>query len=109
MNKKIIFPLLIPIIILGGGEFLMRYYGFTQAPLYQQDKNYEYIAQPHQKGMRFGNQYQFNSYSQRSKEPDSTKTIILGLGDSVIYGGVQSDQDSIATSIFSHETSKYSN
>ena len=82
----------------------MRYYGFTQAPLYQEDKGYEYIAQPNQKGMRFGNQYQFNSYSQRSKEPDSTKTIILGLGDSVIYGGVQSDQDSIATSIFSHET-----
>lgn len=82
----------------------MRYYGFTQATLYQQDKSYEYIARPNQKGMRFGNQYQFNSYSQRSEEPDTTKTIILGLGDSVIYGGVQSDQDSIATSIFSHET-----
>lgn len=82
----------------------MRYYGFTQASLYQLDKYYEYIVQPNQKGMRFRNQYQFNSYAQRSKEPDSTKTIILGLGDSVIYGGVQSDQDSIATSIFTHET-----
>lgn len=95
--------MLIPIIILGG-ECLMRYYGFTQAPLYQEDKDYEYIVRPNQRGMRFGNQYLFNSYMQRSEEPDSTKTIILGLGDSVIYGGVQSDQDSIATSIFSHET-----
>lgn len=41
--------------------------------------------------MRFGNHIHYNSYSQRSDEPDTTKVIILGLGDSVIYGGVQVD------------------
>lgn len=35
---------------------------------------------------------------------DSTKTIVLGLGDSVLYGGVQTDQDSLAISIFSSLT-----
>ena len=82
----------------------MRHLGFLQAPLYQEDKDFEYIVLPNQKGNRFGNSYFFNSYTQRSEEPDTTKTIILGLGDSVIYGGVQSDQDNIATSIFSNET-----
>ena len=38
---------------------------------------------------------------------DSTKIIILGLGDSVLFGGLQSDQDSIATSIFTNEEKKY--
>lgn len=82
----------------------MRYFGFLQAPLYQESKEYEYMVSSSQKGRRFGNNYYFNSYSQRSQEPDTTKTIILGLGDSVIFGGIQSDQDSIATSIFSYDT-----
>ena len=62
------------------------------------------MACPNQDGYRFGNHYHYNSYSQRSEEPDSTKKIILGLGDSVLFGGVQTDQDSLATSIFSQET-----
>ena len=37
----------------------------------------------------------------RSDEPDTTKTIILGLGDSVLNGGVQTPQDSLATTMFS--------
>lgn len=40
----------------------------------------------------------------RSEEVDTTKRHVLGLGDSVIYGVVQTDQDSLATSIFSRET-----
>lgn len=103
MKKKVLFFLVFTVIILGG-EFLLQYLGFTHAPLYTASDEYEYIATPNQNGKRFGNRYSYNSYSQRSEEPDTTKTIILGLGDSVIYGGTQSDQDSIATSIFSNET-----
>lgn len=65
---------------------------------------YEYMACPNQDGYRFGNHYHYNSYSQRSEEPDTTKRIILGLGDSVIFGGVQTDQDSLATTRFTEET-----
>lgn len=59
---------------------------------------------PNQEGSRFFNHYKYNSYSQRSDEPDSTKTIILGLGDSVIFGGIQTDQKDLATSVFTAET-----
>lgn len=87
------------------GEIILRVWlGMCNAPLYQKSNNYEYIAAPNQSGKRFGNRYLYNSYSQRSEEPDSTKTIVLGLGDSVLFGGVMVDQDSIATSIFSRET-----
>ena len=86
-------------------EVILRVeWGFANAPLFFASSNYEYMALPNQDGYRFGNHFHYNSYSQRSEEPDSTKTIVLGLGDSVIFGGVLTDQDSLATSLFSAET-----
>ena len=100
-----VYYLAILLIILVGGEFILRHFmGLTQAPLYFESDKYEYMACPNQDGYRFGNHYHYNSYSQRSEEPDTTKQIILGLGDSVIFGGVQTDQDSLATTIFTKET-----
>ena len=83
---------------------LRQVWGFANAPLYQESSSYEYMARPNQDGYRFGNHFHYNSFSQRSDEPDSTKTIVLGLGDSVLFGGVMTDQDSLATSLFSAET-----
>lgn len=86
-------------------EFVLRFiFGFCDALLYQPSDVYEYIAQPNQKRYRFFAHIDYNSYSQRSDEPDTTKTIILGLGDSVLFGGTMTDQDSIATTLFSKET-----
>lgn len=86
-------------------EIILRYaFGFCDAVLYQPSPAYEYIAQPNQHRYRFFSHIDYNSYSQRSDEPDSTKTIVLGLGDSVIFGGTMLDQDSIATTLFSKET-----
>lgn len=86
-------------------ELSLRYvWGFCDAPLFVESKNYEYIASPNQNRFRFRSHLCYNSYSQRSEEPDSTKTIILGLGDSVLYGGTMIDQDSLATSIFNKNT-----
>ena len=79
-------------------------FGFCNALLYQSSDQYEYIAQPNQERQRFGVRLMTNSYSQRSEEPDSTKTIVLGLGDSIIFGGGWMDNDSLATSLFSKET-----
>ena len=79
-------------------------FGFGDAPLFQSDSEYEYIAQPNQDRYRFLCHYKTNSYSQRSEEPDSTRKRVLGLGDSVIYGGTWMDQDSLATTLFSNET-----
>ena len=86
-------------------EIILRYaFGFCDAVLYQPSPAYEYIAQPNQHRYRFFSHIDYNSYSQRSDEPDSTKTIVLGLGDSVIFGGTMLDQDSVATTLFSKET-----
>ncbi len=101
-NMTILFLALLLVVLLG--EFYLRYYqGFCDGLLYVKSDNYEYIAAPNQDGIRFGNHYHYNKYSQRNEEPDSTKNIILGLGDSVLYGGVQSDQDSLATTLFTKE------
>lgn len=86
-------------------EIILRYvFGFCDAVLYQSSPAYEYIAQPNQHRYRFFSHIDYNSYSQRCEEPDSTKKIVLGLGDSVIFGGTMLDQDSIATTLFSKET-----
>ena len=79
-------------------------FGFCDALLYQSSDRYEYILQPNQNKYRFGTRLITNRYSQRSEEPDSTKTIVLGLGDSIIYGGGWMDHDSLATTLFSNET-----
>ena len=86
-------------------EFTLRFaFGFCDALLYQSSDNYEYIAQPNQNRHRFGAHIHYNSYSQRNEEPDSARVKILGLGDSVIFGGTWMDQDSLATTLFSNET-----
>lgn len=86
-------------------ELILRFkLGFCDAVLFEANDKYEYIAQPNQTRTRFGVRICFNTYSQRSAEPDVTKTKILGLGDSILYGGSMLDQDSIATSIFTRET-----
>ena len=78
--------------------------GMCDAPLYQEDPDYEYILQPNQNRFRFFCHLRTNSYCQRSEEPDSTKKRVLGLGDSVIYGGTWMEQDSLATTLFTEET-----
>lgn len=86
-------------------ELFLRFcLGFCDAPLYQSNSKYEYIAQPCQNRTRFGACFITNSYSMRSDEPDTTKQIILGLGDSVLFGGTWMDHNCLATTLFSKET-----
>lgn len=93
------------VIVLVVTELVLRFgVGFCDALLYQTSGRYEYIAQPNQDRWRFGARIRFNSFSQRSEEPDSTRKKILGLGDSVLFGGTWMDQDSLATTLFTNET-----
>lgn len=103
--KKVYYTIIIVIVLIGTLELYLRFkWGFCDALLYDHSDEYEYIAQPNQDRYRFGAHIHYNSYSQRSAEPDSTKKIILGLGDSVLFGGTWMDQDSLASTIFSKET-----
>lgn len=95
-------------ILLLGGEFALRVcLGMCQAPLYEESDEWEYMACANQNGMRFGNHFHYNSYQQRSEEPDSTKKIVLGLGDSVLFGGVMTDQDSTSSYVFNSMCPEY--
>lgn len=77
--------------------FLRVFFGFCNAILYREDKDFEYIAIP-QKTKRFGNDIFYNSYSQRNEEISLEDSVIIGgLGDSVINGGATTDDDSLAT------------
>lgn len=98
------YALVLLTLILVTEAVLRMAFGFCDALLYRSSDRYEYIAQPSQERHRFGATVATNSYSQRSEEPDSTKTIVLGLGDSVIFGGAWMTQDSLATTLFSKET-----
>lgn len=103
--KKLYYTVLTVIALIVIIELYLRFkWGFCDALLYNHSDEYEYIAQPNQDRYRFGAHIHYNSYSQRSAEPDSTKKIILGLGDSVLFGGTWMDQDSLASTIFSKET-----
>lgn len=83
-------------------EVLLRtVFGFGDMVLMRTDPHYEYIALPDQERHRFGNRIAYNSLSMRSPEPDSSAIVLLGCGDSVINGGMLTDQDSLATSLLS--------
>lgn len=80
--------------------FLRVYFGFCNAPLYECDSNFEYMLSANQEGYRFGHHFYINSYQQRSEEPDSSKKIVLGLGDSVIFGGMSVSNEETAPYIY---------
>lgn len=106
MKSKTI--LLLGLALMGGvilsSEIALRSYGFCDAPLSKESDKYEYCFQPNQDRYRFRKHIEINSFCQRSEEPRKNCRKILGLGDSVIYGTNNVDQDSIATTIFTNET-----
>ena len=100
--KQITVICLALVVLLTGAEiFLRKYYGFCDTVLMKEDPDFEYIAQPDQKRFRFRNNVQYNSLSMRGEEVDTTAVIILGFGDSVLNGGVQTDQDCLASTLLS--------
>ena len=86
--------------------FLRMYFGFCDTVLVREDSEFEYIAQANQKRFRFRNHAIYNSFSMRSEEVDTSSIKFLGFGDSIINGGVLTDQDSLATTILSDTLSK---
>jgi hypothetical protein len=106
MKKKIIITGIVTIIILTASiEIYLRcYWGFCDAVLTQESDKFEYIAQPNQNRFRFRKHVRYNEYSMRSNSLKSSDSVrILGFGDSVLNGGVQTEQDSLATSIIENE------
>ena len=78
-------------------EIALRLVGFGQIPTYYVSLDYEYAMNPNQDLKRFGNRIFINSLGMRSEElrPDAVK--ILKFGDSVLNGGVASDQSELTS------------
>lgn len=102
-KKKWSYICLICLLLIGGAEGYLRLsWGFCDAILVQADPEFEYIAQPNQDRYRFKHHIVYNEYSQRNEAVDSSRMIILGMGDSVINGGTLTDQDSLATTLLTN-------
>lgn len=98
--------LVVVLAAVGAGELIARYHlGLGDPPLSVADPDIEYLFAPNQKVRRFGNKISYNQYSMRATpnisptKADPSELRILVLGDSVINGGVLSDDSSIATTL----------
>jgi len=106
LNKKVRIVIILIITFLSL-EIVMRvFFGFCDTVLMTESANFEYIAQPNQKRYRFGNNIHYNAFSMRSEPIDTAAVKILGFGDSVINGGVQTDHDALATTLLSSHLSE---
>lgn len=78
-----------------GVELALRAFGFG-APLLYERTAFGYGVKPNQDLKRFGNHVYYNEFGMRSgpikRTPDSAQLRVLCLGDSITFGGVQTDQ-----------------
>lgn len=80
-------------------EIILRLFGFGQIPCYHSSPIYEYALKPNQRVHRFGNQMNTNSFGMRSPEVIKGYKHILKFGDSVLNGGVATDQSELASTL----------
>lgn len=103
MKNRFWRKLLILLIILVGIELILRLIGFGSLPVYYTSKHYEYALEPGQHMKRFGNAIHINAAGMRSDELDKGEMRILKFGDSVLHGGVATDQSELASHLLEDE------
>lgn len=86
-------------------ELFLRILGFGNAVLYEESANYEYNIKGNQNLFRFGHFFQSNSFGMRSEQIDSSAITVIKIGDSVVHGGVLSNNSSLSTSLLSKKLS----
>ena len=82
--------------------------GLGDPPLWMADPEIEYLPQPAKSYLRFGKRISYNAYSMRSRDFPRTKVNpdelrVLVVGDSVINGGAQTDQQALATTLLENK------
>jgi hypothetical protein len=96
-NRKLA---LVTVLIIVLEIYLHDGWGFCDLVLMLESGKFEYIAQPNQNRRRFGKHIRYNEYSMRSDNLHPSDDVrILGFGDSVLNGGMETDHDSLATTI----------
>lgn len=81
--------------------------GLGNPPLWMADPEIEYLPQPAKSYLRFGNRISYNAYSMRSRDfprnkINAAELRVLVVGDSIINGGAQTDQQALATTLLEH-------
>jgi hypothetical protein len=97
--------LCIAVIAFVAAEVICRFVvGLGDPPLYVAERNIEYLLQPSKTYYRFHNRFSVNRYGMRADDFPPAKSVaselrVIVIGDSIIYGGVQVDQNAIDTEI----------
>lgn len=100
---------LLAVIAFAVSELLCRFaIGLGNPPLYQPDRQIEYLLQPSKTYYRFHNKFSVNRYGMRSDDFPPMKSSanefrVLVVGDSIVYGGVRNDQKNIDTEILKRD------
>lgn len=86
--------LFLAFVVIEGG---LRFIGFGQIPLYYSSMSYDYALQPNQDVHRFGRQLFVNEEGMRSAPLGNDEIRILKFGDSVLNGGLGTDQSELSS------------
>jgi len=101
--SKFIKIIILLIFLIACSELFSKYFlGLGNPPLYVEDASIEYMLKPNQDVMRMGNHITVNEYGMRSSGTKSlyeTSKNVVVFGDSIINGGNQTPDSSLATSI----------
>jgi hypothetical protein len=101
--------LVVVLLLFASGELFARFYlGLGDPPLMQADPQIEYLFKPNQECNRFGHRIKYNQYSMRSDDIPVHKSApnelrVLVVGDSVVNGGVLTDQSQLATTLLQQQ------
>ena len=102
-KRRAVILLGVLVLLVIGEIFLRMVFGFTDAVLFQEDAQIEYLAVPNQDRYRFGNRIRYNEFSMRSEPLKGDSRRILGMGDSILNGGALCDQEALATYLLERE------
>ena len=96
--------LLLGIVLVGAELLCRRIIGLGDPPLIIRDPKIDYLFAPSHSYARLGNTITFNSFSMRADDisenkKDPNEFRVLVIGDSVVYGGVLTDDRNLATRI----------
>lgn len=84
-------------------ELILRIIGFGDIPVYYSSTHYEYALKPNQHMNRFGNNIHINAAGMRSDVLQKGEMRVLKFGDSVLHGGVATDQSELASQLLEDE------
>ncbi len=99
MKKKSLRKLLALLLVFVIIELLLRMVGFGELPIYYSSAHFEYALRPSQDVHRFGNHFYINEKGMRSANLEEGELRILKFGDSVLNGGLATDQDDLASTL----------